>query len=175
MIKYICYLLKRGRCTITPHSGSPDGDADFPREVTRPGLRIDFGHRMRGWYMLELCATLDPQACSATFSFQSRAGEMAHPPLTLHLASNRLTKRLIHLPVSPAEIHLTYDIVPRGFHITRLRMIPVTRRFAMDRMLRKIGHAHLRLKNPDQTRNIVRSPEGNAIMETTYRAYRAWH
>jgi GT2 family glycosyltransferase len=92
--------------------------------------------------MLEIKLRLPSRTGGVSIRFSTRDGSEPHPVVTLDLVSDRMAKRLIHLPQAPDEVTLCPCRAPGELEIRHLRMIRVGEKFALDRMLGKIGRMH---------------------------------
>ncbi|NCC83756.1 MAG: glycosyltransferase family 2 protein [Clostridia bacterium] len=144
MISFLLSFFGRGDVGIEPLEGLSGSSARFRWTVTseEPLARLRLKHAISGWYMLETKFQLPSRLDRATFFFRNAEGEDVLPAAGLRLHTRRTSKRIVFLPFAPAEVLIQPCTNTGDLVIDRLGVTRITQRFALDRMLGKLGRLH---------------------------------
>lgn len=104
-----------------------------------------------GWYMFEAKLRLPSAWAEARIYTDAGAGECEADSLPLRLHSERLSKRLIYLPVA-ARLRFDPLALPGAFTVQHLRLIKVRASFARKRLQQK-----LKAKHPAHARGLAQA------------------
>jgi GT2 family glycosyltransferase len=112
----------------------------FDSTGTDPHFRLS--HKVAaGWYMLEARLRLPTAMSESRLYMDLGAGESEATALPLRLRSERLSKRLIHVPHA-ARLRFDPLATPGSFQLQHLQLKKVSARFASKRMRQKLAVHH---------------------------------